>query len=59
MSQLVSESYAYNTTLAAIFLKTYGDNTLQFPHEDYSSLARWQAKRDYFLYLLFAIYFSQ
>jgi hypothetical protein len=29
MSQLVSKSYEYNTTMAAIFSKTYGENTLQ------------------------------
>jgi hypothetical protein len=45
-SQLVSESYEYNTTLTAIFSKTYGDDTLQCPHKDYSSLDRWQANRD-------------
>jgi hypothetical protein len=53
MSQLVSESYEYNTALTAIFLKTYGDDTLQCLHKDYSSLNRWQANRD----LLSAIYF--
>jgi hypothetical protein len=46
MSQLVSESYEYNTTLMVIFLKTYGEDTLQCPHKDYSSLDRWQANRD-------------
>jgi hypothetical protein len=46
MSQLVSEPYEYNTTLAAIFLKTYGENTLQCPYKDYSSLNRWHANRD-------------
>jgi hypothetical protein len=54
MSQLVSEPYECNTTLTAIFLKTYGENTLQCPYKDYSSLDRWQANRD----LLSAIYFS-
>jgi hypothetical protein len=54
MSQLVSESYEYNTTLTVIFLKTYGEDTLQCPYKDYSSLDRWQANRD----LLSAIYFS-
>jgi hypothetical protein len=46
MSQLVSEAYEYNTTLTAIFLKTYGDDMLQCPYKDYSSLDRWQANRD-------------
>jgi hypothetical protein len=46
MSQLVSEPYEYNTTLMAIFLKTYGEDTLQCPYKDYSSLDRWQANRD-------------
>jgi hypothetical protein len=54
MSQLVSEPYEYNTTLTAIFLKTYGEDTLQCPYKDYSSLNRWQANRN----LLSAIYFS-
>jgi hypothetical protein len=55
MSQLVSELYEYNTTLMVIFSKTYGEDTLQCPYKDYSSLDRWQAKRD----LLFGIYFLQ
>jgi hypothetical protein len=46
MSQLVSKSFEYNTTLTAIFSKTYGDDTLQCPHKDYSSLDRLQANRD-------------
>jgi hypothetical protein len=54
MSQLVSEPYEYNTILTAIFLKTYGEDTLQYPYKDYSSLNRWQTNRD----LLSAIYFS-
>jgi hypothetical protein len=54
MSQLVSETYEYNTTLMAIFLKTYGEDTLQCPYKDYSSLDKWQADRN----LLSAIYFS-
>jgi hypothetical protein len=45
-SQLVSEPYVYITTLMAIFLKTYGVDTLQCPHKDYSSLDRSQANRD-------------
>jgi hypothetical protein len=51
---MVSEPYEYNTTLAAIFLKTYSEDTLQCPYKHYSSLNRWQTNRD----LLFAIYFS-
>jgi hypothetical protein len=43
---LVSESYEYNTTLMAIFPKTYDEDTLPCPHKDYSSLDRWQANRD-------------
>jgi hypothetical protein len=46
MSQLVSEAYEYNTTLMAIFSKTYGEDTLQCPYKDYSSLNRCQANRD-------------
>jgi hypothetical protein len=33
-------------TLTAIFLKTYSEDTLQCPYNDYSSLDRWQANRD-------------
>jgi hypothetical protein len=33
-------------TLTAIFSKTYGEDTLQCPYKDYSSLNRWQAIRD-------------
>jgi hypothetical protein len=54
MSQLVSEPYEYNTTLAAILSKTNGEDTLKCPYKDYSSLDRWQANRD----LLSTIYFS-
>jgi hypothetical protein len=54
MSQLVSEPYEYNTTLTAIFLKTYSEDTLQCPYKDYSSLDRWQANRD--LSSLFTFY---
>jgi hypothetical protein len=39
--------------LMAIFLKTYGEDTLQCPYKDYSSLNRWQANMD----LLSVIYF--
>jgi hypothetical protein len=46
MSQLVSEPYEYNTTLMAIFSKTYGEDMLQCPHKDYSSLDRWHANTD-------------
>jgi hypothetical protein len=48
MSQLVSEPYEYNMTLTAIILKTYGEDMLQCPYKDYSSLDRWQANRDLF-----------
>jgi hypothetical protein len=54
MSQLVSEAYEYNMTLTAIFLKTYGEDKLQCPYKDYSSLDRWQANR-----VTFCIYFLQ
>jgi hypothetical protein len=40
-SQLVLEPYEYNMTLPAIFSKTYGEDTLQCPYKDYSSLDRW------------------
>jgi hypothetical protein len=46
MSQLVSETYNYNTTLTAIFSKTNGEDMFQCPYKDYSSLDRWQANRD-------------
>jgi hypothetical protein len=59
-SQLVSEPYKYNTTLSAIFSKTYGEDMLQCPHKDYSSLDKWQANSDLlsvftFCNLLFAM----
>jgi hypothetical protein len=44
--EMVSEPYKDNTTLTAIFLKTYGEDTLQCTYKDYSSLNRWQANRD-------------
>jgi hypothetical protein len=43
---MVSEPYEYNTTLAAIFSKTYGEETLKCTHKDYSSLDRWQGNMD-------------
>jgi hypothetical protein len=46
MSQLVSEPYEYNTSLMAIFLKTYSEDVLKCPYKDYSSLNRWQANMD-------------
>jgi hypothetical protein len=46
-------------TLTVIFLKTYGEDMLECLYKDYSSLDRWQANRDLFLYLLSAIYFLQ
>jgi hypothetical protein len=58
MSQLVSEPYEYNTTLTVILSKTYGEDTLQCPYRDYSSLNRWQANRDLLSVLLSVIYFS-
>jgi hypothetical protein len=54
ISQLVSESYEYNTTLTVIFSKTYGEDMLQCPYKDYSSLNRWQANRD--LLFVFTFY---
>jgi hypothetical protein len=48
MSQLISEPYEYNTTMTAIFSKTYSEDTLQCPYKDYSSSDRWQANRDLF-----------
>jgi hypothetical protein len=47
-------------TLTAIFMKTYGEDTLQCPYKDYSSLDRWQANKDLlsvftFCNLLFAM----
>jgi hypothetical protein len=33
-------------TLTVIFLKTYGEDMLQCPYKDYSSLNRWQANMD-------------
>jgi hypothetical protein len=53
MSQLISESYEYNTTLTAIFSKTYGDDTLQCPYKNCSSLDRWQANMDLFFVFTF------
>jgi hypothetical protein len=41
-------------TLTVIFLKTYGEDMLECLYKDYSSLDRWQANRDLFLYLLSA-----
>jgi hypothetical protein len=58
MSQLVSEPYEYNTTLMAIFLKTYGEDTLQWLYKDYSSLDRWQANMDLFSVFTFCKLFS-
>jgi hypothetical protein len=60
MSQLISEPYEYNMTLTVIFLKSYGEDMLQCPYKDYSSLDKWQANRDLlsvftFCNLLFAM----
>jgi hypothetical protein len=53
MSQLVSELYEYNTTLTAIFSRTYGEDTLKCPHKDYSSLIGGKLIRIYFLQFTF------
>jgi hypothetical protein len=58
MSQLVLEPYEYNTTLTAIFSKTYGEDTLQCPYKEYSSLDRWQANRDLLSVFTFCNLFS-
>jgi hypothetical protein len=58
MPQLVSEPYEYNTTLTAIFLKIYGEDTLRCPYKDYSSLNRWQANRDLLSVFTFCKLFS-
>jgi hypothetical protein len=57
MSQLVLESYEYNTTLTAIFLKTYGEDTLQCPYKTIVVLTGGELTGIYFLYLLSVIYF--
>jgi hypothetical protein len=43
---LLSEPYEYNTSLTAIFLKTYGEDTLRCSYKDYNILNRWQTNRD-------------
>jgi hypothetical protein len=43
---MVSEPYEYNTSLTAIFSKTYGEDMLRCSYKDYSSLNTWQANRD-------------
>jgi hypothetical protein len=48
MSLLVSEPYEYNTTLTNIFLKTDGEDVLQWSYKDYSNLDRWQANCNLF-----------
>jgi hypothetical protein len=53
MSQLISEPYEHNTTLTTIFLKTYGEDTLQCPYKDYSSLDRWQTNMNLFSVIYF------
>jgi hypothetical protein len=57
MSQLVLESYEYNMTLTAIFLKTYGEDTLQCPYKTIVVLTGGELTGIYFLYLLSVIYF--
>jgi hypothetical protein len=54
---MVSEPYEYNMTLAAIFSKTYGEETLKCTHKDYSSLIGGKVTWIYFLYLYSTIYF--
>jgi hypothetical protein len=43
---LVSKLYEYNTILTTIFLKTYGEDTLQCLYKEYISLDRWQVNKD-------------
>jgi hypothetical protein len=57
MSQLVSESYEYNTTLTAIFLKTFGEDMLNAHIKTIVVLTGGKLIGIYFLYLLSAIYF--
>jgi hypothetical protein len=57
MSQLVSEPYEYNTSLMAIFLKTYREDMLRHPYKDYSSFNMWQANRVLLPIFTFYIYF--
>jgi hypothetical protein len=42
MSQMVSEHYGCNTSYMVVFSKTYSEDTLRCPYDDYSSLIRWQ-----------------
>jgi hypothetical protein len=58
MSHLVSKPYEYNMTLTAIFLKTYGEDMLQCPYKDYSSLDKWQANWDLLSIFTFCNLFS-
>jgi hypothetical protein len=53
MSHLVSELDEYNTSLTAIFLKTYSDDKVRCPYRDYSSFNRWQANRGLFFTFTF------
>jgi hypothetical protein len=39
----------------AIFLKTYGEDMLRSPYEDYISLNRWQDNRDLFSMIYFSV----
>jgi hypothetical protein len=48
----------YNTTLTAIFSKTYSEDTLQCPYKDCSSLDRWQANKDLLSVFTFCNLFS-
>jgi hypothetical protein len=58
MSQLVSEPYEYNTTLTTIFLKTYGEDTRNARIRTIVVLTCGKLTGIYFMYLLYAIYFS-
>jgi hypothetical protein len=58
MSQLVLETYEYNTTPTAIFSKTYGEDMRQCPYKDYSSLNRWQTNMDLLSVFTFCNLFS-
>jgi hypothetical protein len=57
MSQLVSEPYEYNTTLMAIFLKTYGEDHFNAHIRTIVVVTGGKLIGIYFWYLLSAIYF--
>jgi hypothetical protein len=52
MSQLVSELYEYNASLTAIFLKTYGEGTLDAHIRTIVVLTCGKLTGIYFLHLL-------